>query len=72
MIVYQLEWFRELDEYITDTVFIGVFSSEKKARDAIEVVKSRHRFAGWPDGFYVSDIEVDTDHSTTGFFIPDE
>ena len=72
MVIYQLEWFQELDNDVTDIVFIGAFSSEQKALDAIEAVKSRPRFAGRPEGFYISDIEMDADHSTTGFFIPDD
>ena len=70
--IYQLEWFQELDDDVTDIVFIGAFSSEEKAHEAIDVVRSRPHFAGHPEGFYISDIEVDVDHSTTGFFVPNE
>lgn len=72
MIIYHLEWFQELDDDVTDIVFIGAFSSEKRALEAIDMVRSRPRFAGHPEGFHISDIEVDVDYSTTGFFIPGE
>ncbi|WP_369930898.1 hypothetical protein [Xanthomonas sp. NCPPB 2632] len=71
-IVFQLVWFQELDHEVTDIVFIGVFSSQERAVEAIEKVKGRERFVHRPEGFYVSDVEVDIDHSTSGFFIPDE
>lgn len=70
-VVFQLEWFQELDDDVTDIVFIGVFTSRDRAVEAIGKVKGRERFSHHPDGFYISDIEVDKDHSTSGFFVPD-
>lgn len=48
---------------------IGVYSSEEKARNAIEKLKYAAGFCKYPtDCFYIDEYEIDQDHWEDGFF----
>jgi putative ABC transport system substrate-binding protein len=47
--------------------FIGVYSSEERARAAVDRAKQLSGFRDYPDGFSVDPYEVDMDHWTEGF-----
>lgn len=47
-----------IDRYLDDERFIGVFSSEKKAEEAISILKKQNGFTLHPDDFDISEIEI--------------
>ena len=47
--------------------FIGVYSSDERARAAVDRAKGLSGFRDHPDGFSVDPYEVDMDHWTEGF-----
>ena len=47
--------------------FIGVYSSEERARAAVDRARALSGFCDYPDGFSVDSYEVDMDHWTEGF-----
>ncbi len=47
---------------------IGVYSSEKRARDAVARLVEQPGFKDIPDGFSIDEYELDRDHWAEGFF----
>ena len=54
------------DDQLEDERSIGVFSSEEKARAAIEILKTKEGYRDWPGGFRILHSVVD-DYDTHGF-----
>jgi len=67
MTVYVLQHAHEHDDALEDVKMIGVYSSEAKAREAIERVVGQPGFRDHPDGFTIDAYEVDTDQWQEGF-----
>lgn len=57
----------DMDEDVFETKTIGVFSNEKKAKEAIAKLRPMEGFADYPDGFSIEDYEVDVVEWDTGF-----
>lgn len=47
-----------IDRYLDDERFIGVFSSEEEAEEAIAILKKQNGFIIHPDDFDISEIEI--------------
>jgi hypothetical protein len=60
------------DEDEEDQKFIGVYSTEEKAKDAIERLKPRPGFRDFPDDFQIFESVVDRDGWTEGFISFDQ
>ena len=69
MIVYVLQHSYDYGENFgyQETKFLGVFSTEQEAQKAVEYYKTLDGFKGYPDDFYIDEIEVDKKHWTEGF-----
>ena len=50
-----------------DVKIIGIYSTRRAARAAIERVLGQPGFSTYPDGFTVDSYEVDRDHWAEGF-----
>ena len=50
-----------------DVKFIGVYSTQKMAQQAIERLKAQPGFKETPQGFYIEEYDVDVDHWCEGF-----
>jgi hypothetical protein len=62
-----LEHERELGDEVYETKIIGIFSSEQKAKDAVERLKVEKGFENYPDGFEVYPFELDDTQWNEGF-----
>jgi hypothetical protein len=70
--VYML-WF-ELEHDDCDDcnhLFIGVYTSESEAKDAIERVKGEKGFVSFPEGFHIYPYKLNEDHWREGFIVED-
>jgi len=69
--VVHLLWFaKELPEGEGDIeLLIGVYSTDEKARVAIERMKVKPGFVDFPQGFEVCSYPLDRDHWTEGFVL---
>ena len=65
--VYLLWHVHTDDDDVDDEKLIGVYSTEEKAKDAIERLKEKPGFRDYPDGFEICDDVVDRDSWTEGF-----
>ena len=70
--VYEIKYARDLSDDVTDVKFVGVFSTREKANEALEEVKKLPGFAQYPECLLVTEVEVDLDHWTYGFFTPND
>jgi hypothetical protein len=52
-----------------DTKLIGVYSSEREAKLAIDRLRRQKGFIDFPNGFSVDQYELDRDHWTEGFVL---
>ena len=62
--VYKLQHTRKVEdvyEGVTDTKFIGFFSTKKKATETIEKYKQFEGFRDYPDDFMIEKVELDFD-----------
>ncbi len=50
-----------------DIKFIGVYSTESAAREAIHRLTPQPGFANYPDGFHIGRYELDHEHWVEGF-----
>lgn len=64
--VFILEHTYELDD-IEETKFIGVYTSEILAKEAIERLKSKLGFCSRPENFVISKQQLNQDSWTEGF-----
>jgi hypothetical protein len=67
--VYLLWFVQERDDSEDCELLIGVYSSEPKAKEAIERVKEKRSFADFPEGFQIHAYQLDQDHWTDGFIV---
>ena len=64
--VYTLQHSYERGE-CDETKFIGVYSSEQEAKDAIDRLKEQPGFCDMPDDFHIDRYEINKDHWAEGF-----
>lgn len=67
MEVYVLQHVHEAANGEEDVKFIGVYSSESAAQEAIGRLRLKPGFCDHQDSFHVDRYEVDRDHWTDGF-----
>ena len=65
--VFLLHHVREVDDESDDMKLIGIYSSEEKARAALDLVKQQPGFRDHPDGFELSEALVDHTEWAEGF-----
>ena len=66
MLVY-LAWHTRVDSASEDSKLLGVYSSEAAAHAAINRVRAKSGFVDYPNGFEVSEYQVDRDSWVDGF-----
>ena len=62
-----LAWHTRVDADSEDSKLLGVYSSEAAAQAAINRLRYKPGFRNYPDGFEVSEHELDRDGWTEGF-----
>jgi hypothetical protein len=67
MDVFVLQHVNELEDAAEDVKFIGVYSSEDAAREAVARLGRQPGFCDHPDGFHIDRYRVDADHWVEGF-----
>lgn len=67
MFVYLVEHVREKSDGESDIKTIGIYSSEKNAKDAIDKISKLIGFRDYPDGFTADKYLIDEDHWQDGF-----
>lgn len=67
--VYILQLAHEISENIEDVKFIGAYSSEQKAQEAIERIKTQPGFVDASEGFSIDKYKIDKDHWCEGYTI---
>jgi hypothetical protein len=65
--VFLLHHVREVDVESDDMKLIGIYSSEEKARQALEQVRQQPGFRDHPDGFELSEALLDHTEWAEGF-----
>ena len=60
---------RKKDKDNEDVKFIGVFSTETKAKKTIFRLRNKPGFRDHLDGFYIDKYEIDKDHWIEGYEI---
>jgi len=69
--VFLLWYVRDEGQNDEDKFFIGAYSTDWEARDAIERLKGKPGFVDAPDGFQIFPYELNKDHWTEGFVFTD-
>ena len=64
--VYILQHSYDLDD-CTETKFIGVYSTRKKAQAVVRRLRKQPGFDDRPEDFYIGEYSLDMDHWTEGF-----
>ena len=67
MIVYIVQHLRESKAEQEDVKFIGVYSTQAMAADAVARIGEQPGFNETKSGFSIEEYEVDKDHWTEGF-----
>lgn len=67
MKVFVLQHVHELTTDVEDVKFIGVYSTEQRARDAVARLAEAPGFCDTKDGFAIDEYDVDKDHWVEGF-----
>jgi hypothetical protein len=67
MKVFILHHTHTFDSGEEDVKLIGVYSSLSSATAAIERLKQQPGFCDMPEGFEISDYQLDVDHWTEGY-----
>lgn len=67
MRVYVVQHLHKVGDDTEDVKFIGVYSSEENALDAVSRLAERPGFSSAVDGFHVDEYEVDRDHWAEGY-----
>jgi len=65
--VFVLQHVHVLSKDNDDVKFIGVYSTRRTAKDAIERLSRQPGFQDAIDGFCIDEYEVDMDHWTEGY-----
>lgn len=50
-----------------DTKFIGAYSTQKNAEEAVERLRHQPGFCDWPEGFSIDEYTIDRDNWKQGF-----
>jgi homoserine kinase type II len=66
-----LAWHTTVDPDSEDSKLLGIYSSDNAAQAAIDRVRGKPGFRRYPDGFEISEYEVDGDSWTEGFGFED-
>ena len=61
-----LAWHTRVDSDSEDCKLLGVYSSAAAARAAVDRLRDKPGFRGYPDGFEVAEYELDRDTWTDG------
>lgn len=69
--VYVLQHVHELHDDHEDVKFIGAYSTQEMAQQAIERLKDQPGFKETPHGFYIDEYDIDVDHWTEGYITVD-
>jgi hypothetical protein len=72
MIFFYLEHTHVFADSSEDVKLIGIYSTKEKALAARERVADQPGFCDSPDGFSISEIQVDRDHWSEGFISADD
>lgn len=65
--VYVVQHSRSLGDGDEETKLIGVYSSERKAQEAVVRARLLPGFRDTPDDFSIDEYAIDKDHWTEGF-----
>ena len=65
--VFVLQHVARPDSDDEDVKFIGVYSTENAAQEAVGRLTSQPGFSDYPDGFHIDRYELNHDHWTEGF-----
>lgn len=65
--VFLLRHVRDIEGEVEDQLFIGVYTTEQEARNAIERLKSKPGFVDHPNGFQIHPRELNRDAWAEGF-----
>lgn len=66
-VVFVVQHVRSEDTDDEDAKFIGVYSSQANAQKAVDRLKGCPGFCDWPEGFYISEYELDGTNWAEGF-----
>ncbi|WP_018694371.1 DUF7336 domain-containing protein [Algicola sagamiensis] len=55
------------DDEDGDIKMVGIYSSEAKAKEAVEMLKERPGFSAAPDGFLIDVYQLDETHWLEGY-----
>jgi hypothetical protein len=67
MKTYVVQHVHEFEDDSEDIKFIGVYSTFEKAEQAVRRLSMEVGFCDTPEGFHISEYEIDEDHWTEGF-----
>jgi hypothetical protein len=67
--VFVLQHVHSREDGFEDAKFIGVYSSRKKAQEAVVRMGRLPGFADSPDGFHIDEYQVDQDHWVEGYVL---
>jgi homoserine kinase type II len=65
--VYALWHTYETKSGVEDIKFLGAYSTEARAKEALEQVRSQPGFCDYPDGFEIAAVTLDTTDWRGGF-----
>ena len=65
--VYIVQHVHKITEDNEDIKFVGVYSTQRTAREAVSRLRRAEGFRDHPRGFYVGKYEIDKDHWIEGF-----
>ena len=65
--VYVVQHLHSFPDGTEDVKFIGVYSSELEAKNAVNRLRLVSGFSSHPEGFSVDRYEIDKDHWVEGF-----
>lgn len=55
------------DDEAEDVKVTGIFSSRQRAAQVVDRLRQQSGFSRYPDGFHISEYEMDRAHWTEGF-----
>ena len=65
--VFVLQHVHSQEDGVEDVKFIGVYSSQEKAQEAVARMVHLPGFADAPDGFHIDEYRIDQDHWVEGY-----
>jgi hypothetical protein len=67
--VFVLQHVHIQEDGVEDVKFIGVYSSDAKARAAVARLSRLPGFVEAPDGFHIDEYRIDQDHWAEGYTV---